>query len=70
MIAEILFLSDGFKDARILSTKIVELLKLASEQLSNQDQYDWGMRALKNTVTLSGDLKRLQPFYKEIQLVA
>jgi len=31
MIAEILFLSDGFVDAKILSTKLVQIFKLSSE---------------------------------------
>jgi len=31
MIAEILFLSDGFINAKILSTKLVQIFKLSSE---------------------------------------
>ena len=47
LIIETILFSQGFMDASSLARKIAVFFKLASEQLSLQKHYDFGLRAMK-----------------------
>lgn len=42
----------------MLSTKMVVLYSLMAQQLSKQDHYDFGLRAIKSVLTCAGAIRR------------
>ena len=61
LIGEIRLFSYGYKKARNLAQKMVMTFKLSSEQLSSQDHYDFGMRAVNTVISAAGLNKRENP---------
>ncbi|KAI5736150.1 hypothetical protein M8J76_000441 [Diaphorina citri] len=57
LICEIMLVSEGFQEARLLSRKFITLYSLCKELLSKQDHYDWGLRAIKSVLVVAGSLK-------------
>ena len=50
--------AEGFSYKRILATKMVALYNLMIQQLSKQDHYDFGLRAIKSVLISAGTIRR------------
>ncbi len=69
LIGEIMLYSFGFITGKDLAKKMVTTFKLSSEQLSSQDHYDYGMRAVRSVINAAGLLKMQTPDMNEDQLL-
>ncbi|XP_035806180.2 dynein axonemal heavy chain 2 [Amphiprion ocellaris] len=61
LIAEILLFAEGFNNCKLLAKKVFTLYSLAVQQLSKQDHYDFGLRALTSMLRFAGKKRRSCP---------
>jgi len=61
LIAEITLFGEGFGNCKALAKKTFTLYSLAEQQLSKQDHYDFGLRALVSVLRYAGRKKRSSP---------
>ncbi|KAG9346625.1 hypothetical protein JZ751_006936 [Albula glossodonta] len=61
LIAEITLFGEGFNNCKMLAKKVFTLYSLAVQQLSKQDHYDFGLRALTSLLRYAGKKRRLCP---------
>lgn len=66
-IARIILMSEGFQE-RELCQKVVTMYELMLKQLSKQDHYDFGMRAIKSVLNAAGAIKRARPDLDEFSV--
>ena len=57
--------SFGYDKSKPLAQKLVSTFRLSSEQLSSQDHYDFGMRAVNTVIQAAGNLKKNEPDTEE-----
>ncbi len=58
VIAQVKLFSEGFTDSEMLAKRLTKLYELASQQLSQQDHYDFTLRTVGSVLTIAGNLKR------------
>ncbi|KAM3857822.1 dynein axonemal heavy chain 2 [Diretmus argenteus] len=61
LIAEITLFAEGFNDCKLLAKKVFTLYSMAVQQLSKQDHYDFGLRALTSLLRFAGKKRRSCP---------
>jgi dynein heavy chain len=70
VITEVLLFSSGFKEAKVISVKIISCFKLFLNLLSKQTHYDFGMRTMRAIIAISSDLCKAFPKSSELQIVS
>jgi dynein heavy chain len=68
-IAKIELMSVGFKEAEVLSVKIVSIYDLMDKQLSKAKHYEFQMRSLKSVLRAVGAIKQSMPQLNETSVV-
>ena len=61
--------SVGFKEAEVLSVKIVSIYDLMDKQLSKAKHYEFQMRSLKSVLRAVGAIKQSMPQLNETSVV-
>ncbi|XP_053403796.1 dynein axonemal heavy chain 2-like isoform X5 [Mercenaria mercenaria] len=69
LISEIILFGEGFGNTKILAKKVFTLYTLATQQLSKQDHYDFGLRALVSVLRYAGRKKRSNPNMSDEELL-
>ena len=58
LICEIMLMSEGYAEGKILARKFMMLYRLSEALLSQQKHYDWKLRAVKTTLNVAGGMRR------------
>ena len=59
LICEIMLMSEGYSEGKVLARKFMMLYRLSEALLSAQKHYDWKLRAVKTTLNVAGGMRRL-----------
>ena len=59
LICEIMLMSEGYAEGKVLARKFMMLYRLSEALLSAQKHYDWKLRAVKTTLNVAGGMRRM-----------